>query len=257
MATAKKTKKAQTLGDLTSKISQIKTSQLVYILLLVAVFLVGYLIARVQLLEKGAGSGSNNQAAQAPSQQGNQAAPQAKTKDDVKRWAKEAGLDTGKFNSCFDGEKFKAQVDGDQKDGATAGVNGTPTFYVNGIELVGAQPFEAFKDVIDKELNGQTPSSTVRKTVDGGRLPVLGDQNAKITIVEFSDFECPFCKRFFDSSYQQIKKEYIDSGKAKLYFRHFPLTQIHPMATPFAIASECANEQGQFWKFHDKIFTSQ
>lgn len=259
MPAARKTKNSQTIGDLVGKLSKIKTSQLVYVLLLVAFFLIGYLVARVQLLEKGT-TGTNNQAAQAPSQDTNQGAGQGQktvTNDDIKKWAKEVGLNTGNFNSCFDSKKFQAQVDGDQKEGSTAGVNGTPTFYVNGIQLVGAQPFQSFKDVIDKELNGTADASATRTTVDTGHLPILGNSNAKVTLVEFSDFQCPFCERFYSDAYQQIKKEYVDTGKVKVYFRHFPLVQLHPMATPFALASECANEQGQFWKFHDKIFTSQ
>ncbi len=261
MPAAKKAKQSQTIGDLTKKVSQIKTSQLVYILLLVAFFLIGYLVARVQLLEKGGAAGTN-QAAQAPSQQqganqGTGQAPKTVTNDDIKSWAKEVGLNTANFNSCFDSKKFQAQVDQDQKDGATAGVNGTPTFYINGIQLVGAQPFQSFKDAIDKELNGTTEASATRATVETGHLPVQGNAGAKVTLVEFSDFQCPFCERFYSDAYQQIKKEYVDTGKVKIYFRHFPLVQLHPMATPFALAAECANDQGQFWKFHDKIFTSQ
>lgn len=86
-----------------------------------------------------------------------------------------------------------------------------------------------------------------------GTLPFLGDENAKVTIVEFSDFQCPYCKRFFDDTYAQIKADYIDTGKAKLYYRHLPLA-IHPFAQDAAEASECANDQGKFWEYHDLLF---
>ena len=86
-----------------------------------------------------------------------------------------------------------------------------------------------------------------------GHLPVKGQENAPVTIVEFSDFECPFCGRFYSETLSQIEKEYIDTGKVKLYYRHYPLS-FHPKAVPLALASECANDQGKFWEMHDKIF---
>lgn len=89
--------------------------------------------------------------------------------------------------------------------------------------------------------------------VEVGHLPVNGDKNAKVTIVGFSDFECPFCGRFFTDTYPELKKEYIDTGKAKMYFRHYPLP-FHKKAVPLALLSECANDQDAFWKMHDKIF---
>ncbi len=85
---------------------------------------------------------------------------------------------------------------------------------------------------------------------------ILGNKDAAVTIVEFSDFQCPFCRSFFEASYQDIKKEYIDTGKARLIFRHFPL-DFHPGAKPAALGSECAAEQGKFWEFHDKVFQEQ
>ncbi len=93
----------------------------------------------------------------------------------------------------------------------------------------------------------------VLKDLKIGHLPVEGDKNAKVTIIEFSDFECPFCGRFYQDTLPQIRKDYVDSGKVKIYFRHFPL-DFHPRAKPLAIASECANDQDAFWKMHDKIF---
>lgn len=87
--------------------------------------------------------------------------------------------------------------------------------------------------------------------------PVLGNKNAPITLVEFSDYECPFCKRHFDSTYPDLKKDYIDTGKVKLVYRDFPLSFHDPMATTEAIAANCAREQGgdaTYFKFHDEMF---
>lgn len=87
--------------------------------------------------------------------------------------------------------------------------------------------------------------------------PVKGSADAPITIVEFSDFECPFCKRFYDQTLSQIEKNYVETGKAKIVYRDFPLERIHPTAKTASLAAECAKEQGKFWEYHDKIFDNQ
>lgn len=87
--------------------------------------------------------------------------------------------------------------------------------------------------------------------------PVLGQANAPVTIVEFSDYECPFCKRHFEQTYSQLKTNYIDTGKVKLVFRDLPLSFHDPLATKQAIAANCAREQGNdetYFKMHDEIF---
>ncbi|MBS3150821.1 DsbA family protein [Candidatus Woesearchaeota archaeon] len=87
--------------------------------------------------------------------------------------------------------------------------------------------------------------------------PVLGNKNAPLTIVEFSDFQCSFCARFRQQTFDQIKKEYVDAGKVKFVYRDFPLSSIHPMAQKAAEAAECADDQGKFWEYHDVIFEKQ
>lgn len=87
--------------------------------------------------------------------------------------------------------------------------------------------------------------------------PVLGDSNAPVTIVEWSDYECPFCQRFFKSTLPEIKEKYIDTGRVKLVFRDFPLEFHDPLATTEANAANCAREQGgdeTYFAYHDKIF---
>jgi len=86
--------------------------------------------------------------------------------------------------------------------------------------------------------------------------PMLGNVKAKVTIVEFSDYQCPFCRSFWSDTLPQIKKDYIDTGKARLVYRDFPLG-FHPGAIPAAQAANCANEQGKYWEMHDKIFSEQ
>ncbi|MBI2672220.1 DsbA family protein [Candidatus Woesearchaeota archaeon] len=87
--------------------------------------------------------------------------------------------------------------------------------------------------------------------------PVIGDKNAPVTIVEFSDFQCPFCGRFFSQTLPSIEENYINPGKVKFVYRDFPLNSIHPFAQKAAEASECADDQGKFKEMHDKIFSNQ
>ena len=87
--------------------------------------------------------------------------------------------------------------------------------------------------------------------------PVKGDPDAPVTIVEFSDFECPFCFRFFDQTLPLIQEDYIDTGKVKLVYRDLPIDSIHPNTRPTHIAAECADEQGMFWEYHDILFENQ
>jgi protein-disulfide isomerase len=84
---------------------------------------------------------------------------------------------------------------------------------------------------------------------------VKGDPDAPVTIVEWSDFECPFCGRFYENTLPQIEEQYINTGKAKLVYRDYPLS-FHRNAQKSAEATECAGEQGKFWEMHDKLFES-
>lgn len=86
--------------------------------------------------------------------------------------------------------------------------------------------------------------------------PVLGQRDAAVTIIDFTDYECPFCKRYFDQTYEQIKKEYIDTGKVKYIVRDLPLS-FHQNAHKEAQAAECARDQGgdgMYYKYHDEIY---
>jgi protein-disulfide isomerase len=85
---------------------------------------------------------------------------------------------------------------------------------------------------------------------------ILGDPNAPITMIEYSDYQCPFCKRFFDESEVILRKEYIETGKVKMIYRDFPLPG-NPYAMPAAEAANCAKDQGKFWAYHDLIFKNQ
>ncbi len=99
------------------------------------------------------------------------------------------------------------------------------------------------------------PPQFTRYDIPADGFPGIGPEDAPIVIVEFSDFQCPFCKRFQDETAEQLLAAY--PGKIRFVYRHLPLTSIHPEAFPSAEASMCANEQDAFWDYHDKIFENQ
>ncbi len=103
----------------------------------------------------------------------------------------------------------------------------------------------------------QLPTAPTSSKVSVSDNPMLGSKDAKVTLIEFSDYECPFCKRHFDEVYPLIKKDYIDTGKVKLVYRNYPLPFHDPMATYEAQAALCAREQGgdvTYFKIHDEMF---
>ena len=87
--------------------------------------------------------------------------------------------------------------------------------------------------------------------------PSLGRDDAPVTIVEFSDYQCPFCQRFFVTTLPTLEKDYIEAGKVRYVFRDFPLDQLHPRARKAAEAAHCAGEQGKYWEMHDALFRNQ
>ncbi|OGE75465.1 MAG: hypothetical protein A3C85_03140 [Candidatus Doudnabacteria bacterium RIFCSPHIGHO2_02_FULL_48_21] len=86
---------------------------------------------------------------------------------------------------------------------------------------------------------------------------ILGNENAPVTIIEFSDFQCPFCRKLWRETLPQLKSQYIDTGKAKFVYRDYPLSSLHPSAQKAAEAAECAGDQGKYWEMHDKMFEQQ
>lgn len=95
----------------------------------------------------------------------------------------------------------------------------------------------------------------VQKKLTLGNFPIKGNDNAKVTIVEFADFRCPFCEKFFSDTEPQIIKDYVDTGKAKLAFRNYAF--LGPASVTAANAAECANEQGKFWDYYEYLYKNQ
>ena len=109
--------------------------------------------------------------------------------------------------------------------------------------------------ILEKQLPTNQPVLPLK--ISPGNNPVIGNPNATITIIEFSDFQCPFCAKFHMQTLPTIMDEYINKGTVKLVFRDFPIQSIHPNAVPASIAAECANEQGKFEQMYHTLFKKQ
>jgi protein-disulfide isomerase len=94
-------------------------------------------------------------------------------------------------------------------------------------------------------------------TVSIQGAPALGSTTAKVVVVEFSDFQCPYCGKFARETFETIRERYIVPGTVRYVFRHFPLDDAHPKAFKAAEAAECANQQGKFWEMHARLFANQ
>jgi protein-disulfide isomerase len=194
-----------------------------------------------------------------------------------------------KYKEAMDKEKGKERIKRDMDDAAKFGARGTPNFFINGRNLRGAQPLEAFKGVVDEEIKkadaklasgtprGQLYASFIKDGLDkaapppaqpgragepdpGTRFnadakgaPVKGAKDALITIVQYSDYQCPFCSRV-EPTIEKVMEEY--KGKVRVVWRDLPLP-FHPNAMPAAIAARAAGDQGKYWEMHDKIFANQ
>ena len=109
----------------------------------------------------------------------------------------------------------------------------------------------------DASGSGQGQQQADPASVGPDDDPAIGDPDAPVTIIAFSDFQCPYCRQFEQQAFQRLKSAYIETGQVRLVFRDFPLTQIHPNALPAAMAAECAHNQDSFWPMHDRLFADQ
>ncbi|HEY8040130.1 MAG TPA: thioredoxin domain-containing protein [Polyangiaceae bacterium] len=217
----------------------------------------------------------------------------ALSEDSYVKWAQDAGVkDIAAYKAGLDSHKWADKVDADLNAGKAAGVQGTPAFYVNGVFINGAQPFDNFKKTIDQELqkaqakiaagtakarvyvemtkeNKKNAPAAAKDDDDGdkedtktvfrvpvGTSPSLGSPNALVTIIEFSDFQCPFCGRV-EPTLKGLRDKYGD--KLRIVWKNEPLP-FHPRAEPAAeVAMEARAEKGDkgFWDAHDKLFEQQ
>jgi protein-disulfide isomerase len=122
---------------------------------------------------------------------------------------------------------------------------------------------QAIRGQLDQVLRLLKERRVPNQTATGGPVranvanaPTLGRADAPVTIVEFSDYQCPFCQRFFATTLPVLKKDYIDTGKVRYVFRDFPL-EMHPEARKAAEAGHCAGEHGKYWEMHAVLFQNQ
>lgn len=181
---------------------------------------------------------------------------------DLHAIASQIGLNAGPFSDCVKSGKARKFLDAELAEGNSKGVDGTPAFYVNEQLVDGAYPYEHFQRIIegildpnkaganipDKPAAPAPPKIATFDDLEG--KPSLGDKNAPVTVVEFSDFHCPFCKRV-TPTIEQLVKNY--KGKIRRVWRHYPLP-MHSGAEHTHEASQCAAEQDKFWEYHDKLF---
>jgi protein-disulfide isomerase len=122
----------------------------------------------------------------------------------------------------------------------------------NGSQSAGVQSLQQTQQQLD---SSKTPVKVSSVSLDNA--PTQGKSDAPVTLIEFSDFQCPFCGSFFSQSYHQLVSMYVDTGKVKFVYKQFPQVNVHPNAREAALASECANEQGKFWPYYDALFGNQ
>lgn len=180
------------------------------------------------------------------------------------------GLETDAFDACLSSGKYDSAIEANLQEGVQLGVRGTPAFFVDGFPISGAQPYDLFAYAVELAEAGTladaytrpaeptpapTPSGPAVVNTNGAYG--IGDPDAPVTIVEFTDFQCPFCARHFQQTYPQIKANYIDKGLVYYVFKEFPLTSIHPQAALASEAARCAGSQGAYVEMHDTLFAQQ
>ena len=113
---------------------------------------------------------------------------------------------------------------------------------------------QAIKNLLQRM---QTPVPQTRLILSTEGSPFKGDKNSKLTLIEFSDYQCPFCGRHFRQTMPLIDRDYVKTGKLKYVFRDFPIEAIHPLAFKAHEAAHCAGEQRKYWEMHDRLFANQ
>ncbi len=191
-----------------------------------------------------------------------QAAPVAQSQDQVRKElikvAKDNGLDQKAFAVCLDSKKNESTINDAVKLAEASGVSGTPTFFIikNGKQfpILGARDKATYLKAIEegKAPADQPEQPTGQKIVPTDADHSMGPKDAAVTIVEYSDIDCPFCKR----AKPVIDELLAEHPEYRFVYRHSPIVQLHPYAAYKAQASECAFDQGgeaAFWKFLDIV----
>ena len=181
------------------------------------------------------------------------------TRADILGYAKSLGLDLAAFERALDSHTYRPIIERDLAEAAGLGVTTTPTFFVNGRRLVGPQGYASLGAVIESLLAGIPPDKRVREEIvaagpaqqiELSHAPTRGPLTALISLVEFSDFECPFCA-ITAPVIRQLLLAY--PSQLRFAFKHYPL----PMHKDSPLAHEASADQGKFWEMHDLLFAMQ
>ena len=167
------------------------------------------------------------------------------------------GLDKEAFNACLDDDSIMQAIQASVEEAGQLGANSTPYFFVNGLPLYGAQPYELFDYAIGLAKEGTLADAYVPPEPDLENVYAVGDPEAPVTLIEYTDYQCPFCSRHFNETYLKIKENYVDTGQVYYVFKDFPLTNLHPQAILAAQAARCAGDQGEYLAMHDMLFQEQ
>ncbi|PID85664.1 MAG: hypothetical protein CSB13_07185 [Chloroflexi bacterium] len=160
--------------------------------------------------------------------------------------ADELALDAVAFADCVGSGQFDAELQANVMEANELDIPGYPHFVIEGQSLSGVKP-NALAIVL------KLPMDVPRDT---GAF-AMGDPDAPITIIEYTDYQCPFCTRHFVETLPLLKENFIDTGKVYYVVKDFPLTNIHPQATKAGEAARCAGEQDAYMPMHDAIFAGQ
>ncbi|MCA9951795.1 MAG: thioredoxin domain-containing protein [Anaerolineales bacterium] len=171
--------------------------------------------------------------------------------------ATELDLDTDAFAACLDSNQYDAAVELNIIEAFDLEAQSTPYFFVNGLPVSGAQPYELFEYAVSLAKEGELQAAYGRPEPNISEAYSIGDPNAPVQIIEFTDYQCPFCSRYYSQSYKQIKEKYVDTGQVYYVFKDFPLTNIHPQAAKAAEAARCAGDQDSYLEMHDMLFEKQ
>ncbi len=167
-------------------------------------------------------------------------------------YAEELGLDADALAECFESGRYTERVMVSTREGQANGGTGTPYFLINDIPVSGAVPFSDFAQVINAASAGST-GEEIETSFELEDWPSLGDPNAPVLMVEYSDFACPFCKRFAEQTKPSIISEFIDAGLVYFVRKDF----IAVGGQKAAEAAHCAGEQGAYWEYHDILVQRQ
>jgi protein-disulfide isomerase len=202
-------------------------------------------------------------------QQAEWSGQEATLNDTFAAMAAELSLDGDAFAACLSDGRFDDAIQANQDEGFALGVNGTPAFFIDGFPISGAQPFELFDYAVGLAEAGTLADAYVQTEPQATAAPAgpvevdttgaftIGAADAPVVMVEFTDFQCPYCSRHFIETFPQIKADYIDTGKVRYVFMDFPLTSIHPQAPLAAEAARCAGDQDAYLEMHHALFDRQ